>query len=126
MCICICLHTGNEKNVPEYSVFTSHYHELVSTFSSANVNLPDYFVSESIITIEDNHTIHSKTDPHEKAMLLLKPIVATLQSGSTTSFDKMLGIMRKYGNESMRLLADKITQSLRGSEFGNNISICIT
>ena len=115
-------HTGNEENIPEYGVFTSHYSDLTNALSSANGNLSDYFVSESIITIADNHTIHSKTDPYEKARFLLKPIEAALKIGFTPSFYKMLGIMRKHGNESMRSLAQKISQSneLRGSEFGND------
>ena len=120
MCIITftCSHIGNE--VPEYRVFTSHYSDLVNTLSSAN--LSEYFVSESIITIADNHTIYSKTNPREKAVFLLKPIAAALQSGFTPSFYKMLTIMENHGNESVRLLADKISQSneLTGSEFGNN------
>ena len=115
---CFALFIGNE--IPENRVFLDYYSNLVTAFS--NANLYHHFVPESIITIADNHKIHSETNPLEKAEILLHIIGASLEIGYSESFYKMLAIMRVYGNESVKALANKINQSsgLKGSsDFGN-------
>ena len=106
-------------------MFLDHYDVLVTTF--ANTNLYRHFVAQSIITISDNHKICCKTDPQEKAEILLRIIGVALEIGYSKSFYKMLGIMRDYGNEFVKALANKISQSsgLKGSDFGNNYIMLI-
>ena len=108
--------TGNE--IPENRIFLDNYSDLVTTLSSAN--LSQHFVSNAIITIADHHNILSKTDSHKMAETLLRPIAAALEIGYLPSFYKMLRIMKKHGNESVRALADRISQSdeLKGREPG--------
>ena len=109
-------HTGNE--LPENGVFIEHYSQLVTALSSAD--LSQHFVSSSVITIADHHKIRSQSDPQDKAVTLLKPIAVALETGYSPSFYKMLKIMKTHGNESVRALADKISQSdeLKGREPG--------
>ena len=112
-------HAGNE--LPEKRVFTDYYSDLVTALSSAD--LSEHFVSSSVITIADHHTICSHNDPHDKAVTLLKFIAAAVNTGYSPSFYKMLKIMKTHGNEVMRTLADKISQSdeLKGSKQGTYI-----
>ena len=85
-----------------------------------DANLSQYFVSSSIITIADHHLICSSNDAHHKAVTLLKPIATALETGYSPSFYKMLKIMKNYGNESVKALADRISQSdgLTATELG--------
>ena len=102
------LFTGNE--ILEKRVFLKHYHDLVAILP--NANLSQYFVSSSIITIADDHNISSSNDRHHKAVTLLNPIAAALETGYTPSFYKMLEIMKEYGNEPVKALADRIGQTM--------------
>ena len=105
--------------MPENRVFLKYYSDLVTTFSSTN--LYHHFVSPSIITLVDCHEICSEKNPDERAKLLLQKIGAALKINHSPSFYSMLTIMREHGSESMKRLANKISQSseLKGSDIGN-------
>ena len=105
--------------VPEDKAFLAHYGNLVTTLSLSNADLSPHFVSNGIITMADHYAIN-KSDPSEQAKNLLKPIAAALKIGYLPSFYKMLKIMKTYGNEALRELADKISQSdgVRESTLG--------
>ena len=104
--------------IPEYYVFGSNYHDLITLLS--NANLYGHFVSKDIITVEDHQNIFSISNARDKAVTLLKPISAALKTGYPSSFYDMLDIMKTHGNQSVRAFAEKITQSdaLTGTESG--------
>ena len=103
----------------EHDVFINCYDEFVTVLS--NTNLSPHFVSRSIISLTDDHSLRLKTNPTDKADILLKPVATALKIGNPDPFYKMLAIMKEHGNETEKKFANKISHSsgLQSQDLGN-------
>ena len=89
-----------------------HYDALSNMLSASITTLTPYFISARILSVSDQEEITALANPNDKALMLLKKISAPLESGFCKSFHNMLSVMRIYGNDDMKDLAQKITALL--------------
>jgi len=75
-------------------------------------NLLKYFVTESVINVEDQRVIIANPRTSEKARLLLEHISGPLQAGNSKPFRMMLDIMEKHGNIATKELAISVKMYL--------------
>ena len=95
----------------EYNAFIQFYAKLTTVFCDRNYL--SHFVPAGIISPNDVHDMSNLSD-NDRAMRLLKNILAPLECGENQSFYKMLEIMQTYGNLHAKQLAGNITLSVRG------------
>ena len=96
-------------------MFIQYYSKLTSILQ---VDLTPHFVTAKIITLSDEDEItKASTTSHKAAMkMLLKPISSSLETGYTTSFYKILGIMRQHGNDAAQHLSGEILDEIGSPE----------
>ena len=107
-------------------VFRSNYDKFCNTMTDIE-NLLKYFVSTSIITIDDQSEILAPPKLTSKVTLLLRHISGPLEAGDTKPFRMMLDIMEKHGNFSTKSLAISAKKCLMTKTEGTYICVpCIT
>ena len=97
----------------EYHVFRKKYSALVDTLKTTD--LYRYFVSEEIITLDENDEISAESNPIKKIEILLRKVSSPLKSNHTKSFYVMLEVMASYGNKATKDLARDINKTLHGT-----------
>lgn len=91
-------------------MFTKHYASLINVLPIKN--LSKYFVSEGIISFEDDEIIQQISVQSEATSLVLRKIATSLKIGQPKSFDTFLSIMEKYGNVTSGELANQMRGQL--------------
>jgi len=91
-------------------VLTKHYASLINVLPIKH--LSKYFVSEGIISFEDDETIQQTSGKSEAASLVLRKIATSLKIGQTKSFDTFLSIVEQHGNLATGELANKMRGQL--------------
>ena len=71
-------------------------------------------VQEEIITLEDEQKISAAVTNIQKAGIVLPIVSSALATSRTTSFYKMLEIMKNYGNVNTKQLSADIEHELTG------------
>ncbi|XP_065890274.1 uncharacterized protein [Dysidea avara] len=89
-------------------VFTKHYASLINVLPIKN--LSKYFVSEGIISFEDDEAIQQARGQSEASSLVLRKIATSLKIGQAKSFDTFLSIMERHGN----MATDELANQMRG------------
>lgn len=84
----------------------------------------DHFASQNVITLAELRSISSVQDPTEKVRKLLNKISGPLESGGTSSFYKLLVIMKRYGNDATKQLAVEINKSLQHQFNPGKLNVC--
>ena len=97
-------------------VFTNHYCKLQNVLPIKN--LSGHFVSERIITFEEEQVIQQTVVQSQVASIFLRKIANSLKAGSTRSFDKLLTIMRDHGGLDCEELANQISGELSENTTG--------
>jgi len=96
----------------ELEVFQENYAMLCNTLKDID-DLLKYFVTEKIITIDEEEKIRTSATKSEKAEKLLLNISGPLQAGNTNGFHIMLKIMKKYGTKVTQDLVEHISSRLK-------------
>ena len=99
------------EKVAVHALFTKEYARLCDTMQDID-SLLQYFVTKSIISIEDSKEIHSIPTNSNKVKHLLHKIEGPLKSGDTYGFYNMLVIMDEHGVQATKSLATEIKRSL--------------
>jgi len=88
------------------------------------INLYRYFVTEDIITFDEEEEISCEKNPRKQSEIFLKKMSSSLKTGFTKSFYKMLDVMEIHGNLTTKELARDIKKSIDDlkSENGSYIS----
>ena len=105
---CVALRVAADK---DKGVFTSNYTKFCNIIMDLE-NLLKYFVTASIINIDDQSEILAPPRQTDKVTLLLRHISGPLEAGDTKPFRMMLDIMEKHGNLATKTLAIEIKKSL--------------
>lgn len=103
-------------NIPENQVFTKNFGILVDALKYTDFYR--YFVAEEIITLNDLEEISCESNSIKKVEIFLKKVSSSLEIGFTESFDRMLGVMMKYGNLATKGLARSIKKSIDELKLG--------
>ena len=98
-------------------VFTDHYSKLQNILPINN--LSGHFVSERIITFEEEQVIQQTVVQSQAASIVLRKIANSLKAGHTRSFDKLLSIMKDHGGLSCEELANQIRGELSKNTSGS-------
>ena len=101
----------------EYEVFRKKYSSLIDTLKTTD--LYRYFVSEEIITLDEDEAISAERNPINKVKILLRKISSPLEGGYTKSFYVMLQVMAFYGDRATKELARNINDILHRPEDKN-------
>ena len=104
-----------------WEVFTNNYGKLQNILPVKN--LCGHLVSERIINFEEEQIIQQTVGQTQAASIVLRKVANSLQAGQTTSFDKLLSIMKDYGGLACEELADQIRRELSRSENGKVIEV---
>ena len=99
------MYVGIERKL---EVFTKHYASLINVLPIKN--LSKYFVSEGIISFEDDEAIQQARGQSEASSLVLRKIATSLKIGQAKSFDTFLSIMERHGN----MATDELANQMRG------------
>lgn len=91
----------------ELAVFKESYASLCNAMTDIN-DLLKYFVTEKIITMDEQEEIRACITKSEKVSKLLINISGPLAAGDSKGFYTMLMIMKTYGTDATRRLADHI------------------
>lgn len=97
-------------------VFTNHYGKLQKVLPTKT--LSGYFVSERIISFEEEQIIQQTAGQTQAASLVLRKVASSLQAGQTIIFDKLLSIMKNHGGLSCEELANQIRGELSKNTTG--------
>ena len=117
----ICTYVLSSGSQSVHKVFIKNYDKLMSINI---VNLSKYFVSENVITIEDEEEILSAS--RDKARLFLFKIGSSLKTGFTDEFNIMLDVMLKHGNVTDIQLAKQIKNEIKEYKNGKYVhSYCL-
>jgi len=102
---------GNDSDSSEMKAFRENYAMLCNTMTDID-DLLKYFVSEEIITINEEERIKNCSTKSDKVRMLLLIISGPLQTGDKYGFYVMLKIMKKYGTKATQSLAELIKSSV--------------
>ena len=91
----------------ELAVFTENYASLCDAVTDIN-ELLKYFVTEKIITLNQQEEIKSCNTQSERVTKLLLNISGPLEAGDINGFYTMLSIMKTHGVNATQQLADHI------------------
>ena len=97
-------------------VFTKNYARLVNVLPIKS--LTHHFVEQEIISFDEEEVILQTAVQSQAAGVVLRKIGASLKSDLTTSFDKLLSIMKEHGGSSCVELVNKMTQDLPQNTTG--------
>ena len=97
-------------------MFRKHYSSLTSILPVKQ--LTPHFVSESIISFEEEDSILQTVEHSQAAHKLLKKIRTSLEAGQTSSLDTLLCIMEQHGGLSCVELAKQIKDKLSQCSSG--------
>ena len=97
-------------------VFTNHYSKLQNILLVKN--LSGHFVSERIISFEEEQIIQQTVGQSQAASIVLRKIANSLRAGQTRSFVKLLIIMKDYGGLSCEELANQMRGELPENTTG--------
>ena len=102
-------------------VFTNHYSKLQNILPIKS--LCGDLVCERIINFEEEQIIQQTVGQTQAASIVLRKIANSLQAGQTTSFDKLLSIMKDYGDLACKELANQIRGELSRNTTGMVIEL---
>lgn len=85
-----------EQLPAEYEVFIQYYSQIVSSLSAKA--LSPHFVTQKIISPEEQLEIFSITSSRKAASMLLSKISVALKVGSNEGFYKLLDITEQHGS----------------------------
>lgn len=102
----------------ELQVFTKYYAPLCNTITDIN-ELLKYFVTEKIITMDEEEHIKACVSKPEKVSKLLLSISGPLKADDSNGFHMMLRIMKTYGIDATQRLADSIIKEIES--HSNNL-----
>lgn len=88
----------------EMTAFRCNYATLCNTMTDVD-DLLKYFVTEKIITTNEEEKIKSRATKSDRVKALLLNISGPLQAGDKNGFCVMLRIMKKYGTKATQDLA---------------------
>jgi len=91
--------TGNEL-----TVLQENYAILCNTMTDID-NLLKYFVTERIITMDEEEKIKQCVTRSDKVRMLLLNISGPLKAGNESGYYVMLKVMKKYGTDATQKLA---------------------
>ena len=94
-------------------MFTTHYASLINVLPIKS--LSKYFVSEGIISFEDDEAIQQISVQSEATALVLRKIASSLKIGQSKSFDTFLSIMKRHGN----MASGELVNQMRGQLMKN-------
>ena len=97
-------------------VFTNHYSKLQNTLPVKN--LSGRFVSERIISFEEEQIIQQTVGQSQAASIVLRKIANSLQAGQKRNFVKLLIIMKDHGGLSCEELANQMREELSENTTG--------
>ena len=107
-------------SVSELKVFKDSYALLCDTLIDVS-ELLTYFVTEKIITKNQQKEINAFTISSKKVSRLLLIISGPLKAGDSNGFYTMLRIMKTYGVDATQRLADRIITKVDKSKLPNII-----
>ncbi|XP_065898021.1 uncharacterized protein [Dysidea avara] len=115
--------TTTSKTDRKLEVFRKHYSSLTSILPVKR--LTSHFVSENVISFEEEDAILQTVEQSQAACKLLKNIRSSLEAGQTSSLDKLLCIMEQHGGlscvELAKQMKDKISR--RSSGAGGKLEV---
>lgn len=107
---CTVGNLGDGSESKEMKAFRENYAGLCNTMTDID-DLLKYFVTEEIITINEEEKIKNHITKSDKVRMLLLRISGPLQAGNKTGFYVMLKIMKKYGTRATQDLAEFLESS---------------
>ena len=108
-----------KAGIKEFDVFQTNYALLRDTMTDID-DLLKHFVADKIITITEEEEIKFSTSKSEKVRKVLLHIVGPLKAGNVLPFNTMLEIMKNYGVNATRLLAEDMLKDLKGNYENSN------
>jgi len=96
----------------EYNIFQENYAQMCNTVTDID-ELLKYFVTEKLITIFQEDDIKGYSTAAERVRKLLLIISGPLQSGDKNGFYTLLSIMKNYGTQPTKNLAESISSKLK-------------
>ena len=103
-------------------MFRKHYSSLTSILPVKR--LTSHFVSENVISFEEEDAILQTVEQSQAACKLLKNIRSSLEAGQTSSLDKLLCIMEQHGGLSCVELAKQMKDKLSRRSSGKVAMYC--
>jgi len=91
-------------------LFTDYYGALSQVLPIKRLSA--HFVSNRIITFEEDEEIQQVSVRSEAARIFLRKIAGSLKAGLTESFDELLCIMMEYGDVSCVEIANEMILKL--------------
>jgi len=92
----------------EFTILQENYAVLCNTMTDID-DLLKYFVTEKIITLNEEEEIKSSTTKSDKVRKLLLNISGPLKAGDKNGFYVMLKIMKDHGTKATQNLATLLT-----------------
>ena len=108
------IHLGADVKL---QIFTKNYARLVDVLPIKS--LTHHFIKEEIINFDEEEAIMQTAGQSEAARIVLRKIGVSLKAHLTTSFDKLLSIMERYGGVSCVELVNEMRQHLPQNTTGN-------
>jgi len=105
-------------------VFKSYYDKFCGTMTDVE-DLLKYFVTENIISTDDQSEIFQTKRPSQKVALLLKHISGPLESGNNKPFRIMLRIMVQHGNLSTAELSTLVQKCVTPTTEGTYVCMYV-
>ena len=99
-------------HVDEFTVFQEHYTMLCDTVTDID-DLLKYFVTERIISIDEEEEIKKTATKSEKVQKLLSHISGPLKAGDSNGFYVMLSIMKTRGVRASQKMAEVVEAALK-------------
>ena len=107
----------------ECRIFRNHYDQLTNLLFQTN--LTPHLVKEEIVLSSDEEELSYISTSAKKAQFILQKISASLQSGFSQSYYKLLNIMKSHGNNDVKQLAAMMESEMAESSTTSDAGLCI-
>ena len=109
---------ASDSPAKDKTVFKANYDKFCNAITDIE-NLLKYFVTDDIISTDDQREILATIRLTNKVALLLTHISGPLEAGDNKPFRMMLKIMEKHGNLATKELAILVKERLATAMKGN-------